>query len=140
MVVEVAAGVFIGIVLAALFLRYWREIISSVSLLFIVVLALGLVGGVGYLAWNYISQIVIYAAALILVIILYGCPFLIHAAIKARYADFGALLAGTVPWNTYVRFPLRMLIMIAYACSLALIGLGALYLTVELFDRTGLFN
>ena len=137
MIVEIALGVCIGIVLAALVLKNWRQLLAGSVWLLVAAIVVGLLVTVGVLVWLNLEKIAIYVGAVILVVILYGVPFLAYNRVSKKYPSFGLLLRGEAPWNTASRLPVRLVVMAVFAVTVAGFGIGALMASVSLVDYIG---
>lgn len=141
MILEIALGVFLGIVLAAYVLKNWQEIQAGLSQLLatsvwlvISAVAIGLLIMVGILVWLNLQKIAVFVGALAAVSILYGVPFWAYSKVSEKYPTFGLLLKGEPPWNHLARLPLRVLVMAIFAVTVAVFGIGALMAGLSIVD------
>ena len=137
MILEIAIGVCLGIVLAALVLKYWRQLLASSVWLLIAAVVFGLLITVGILVWLNLEKIAIYVGAILLVVVLYGVPFWAYNKVSKKYRGFGLLLRGEAPWNTASRLPVRLVAMAVFAVAVAGLGIGAMMASVSLVDHIG---
>src|SRR3989338_3326896 len=108
MILEIAIGICLGIVLAALVLKHWRQLLDDAVWLLIVAIVLGLLVTIGILVWLNLDKIAIPVGAVLLVGVLYGVPFWAYKKVSKKYPGFGHLLRGEAPWNTASRLPVRL--------------------------------
>ena len=137
MILEIAIGVCLGVVLAALVLKYWRQLLASSVWLLIAAVVFGLLITVGILVWLNLEKIAIYVGAILLVVVLYGVPFWAYNKVSKKYPGFGLLLRGEAPWNTASRLPVRLVVMAVFAVAVAGLGIGAMMASVSLVDHIG---
>jgi len=130
MIFEIAFGVALGIVLAVVVLRYWRQILASGTVLLALVLVVGLLIWVGFLAWEKRSSIAVSVMAIFLIGALYGVPFYAYGRILRALPGLTPLVRGEAPWNTLARLPLRLVAMAGFALLIAACGVGVLLGTV----------
>lgn len=135
MVLEIAIGVALGIVLAVVALRYWRQILSSSLLLLLLLLILGVVVWLGFYFWEKRSTVAIYAGVALALAVLYGLPFYIYGHVATKYPQLYSLLKGEAPWNVASRAPVRLLIMSLFALTVASAGVGALFGSIWLIEH-----
>ncbi|MDQ3773963.1 MAG: hypothetical protein M3461_06155 [Pseudomonadota bacterium] len=141
MIFEIALGVFLGIVLAVLTLKHWKQLVANLQSLiagsFVVfrgLVVFGLLILVGVLVWLNLETIAVFAGALAAVALIYGVPFWAYTRVSTKYPTFGLLLKGEPPWDRPVRLPLRLVVMGVFAVAVAGLGIGALMASLSLVD------
>jgi hypothetical protein len=137
MVVDIALGVCLGIVLAALVLRHWRQLIAGSLTIIAGALVIGFLIFLGTLVWSHFADIATIAGAFVALAVLYGVPFWVYGRVASAYPSFNALIKGDPPWNRPARVPARLLVMAVFAISVAALGIGALLGSVSLIDYIG---
>ena len=126
MIFEIAVGVALGIVLGAVTLRYWRQVLASSILLTIVLAMLAAFAVAGFFLWDHRTKVLAYVGAVVLLAVLYGVPFYLYGKAKLAYPKLGVLLKGEPPWNTVARLPARLFVMLIFSVTVAGIAIGGL--------------
>lgn len=141
MVLEIALGVFLGIVLAAFVLKNWRhiqallsELLALSGWLVVGAIVLGVLAAIGVLVWMNLQTIAMFVGVIATLALLYGVPFWIYRGVTKKYPAFDLLIKGETPWNTSCRLPLRLSVMIVFAVTVAGIGIGALMAGLSIVD------
>ena len=141
MILEIALGVFIGIVLAAYVLKNWQRIESGLSQLLAVsvwllvtAVAVGILVTIGILVWLNFQKIAAIVGAIAAISILYGVPFWVYSKLSDKYPTFGLLIKGEPPWDRPTRLMVRLPVMAVFAVAVAGLGVGALMAGLSLVD------
>ncbi len=141
MVLEIALGVFLGIVLAAFVFKNWQQFQVALSQLLTIsawlvigAVVIGLLATIAILVLLNLQKIAVVVGALAAVSILYGIPLLAYRKVSERYSTFGLLLKGAPPWDRPARLPLRLSVMAVFAVTVAGLGIGALMAGLYLVD------
>jgi hypothetical protein len=118
LIIQIAIGVVFGV----LFLRFIPVIlIVSISISVVALLAF-----LAVLAWSNLQVVIIGIGAVGGAIVMFGMPFLLKNLLVSRSQRFAVIVAGNSPYDTLAMQPIRVLIMIFFVMSVAMIELGML--------------
>lgn len=131
MILQIAVGVCLGIVFAAILLRYWRPILRvGLRLLVLVLLISPLIAVAVYavIHMGLAAVMGIASAALAVVAMSYGAAQLVEV-VEIKYSDswvsdFERLLKGKAPWDMRKRQPLRFLVATVFVLAGATVIAG----------------
>lgn len=102
-----------------------------------VALLVAIGGGIWAVAKNISWQkVLITAGSFILIVVLYGVPFIIYGKVMKTYPALETLVRGESPWNQLKRLPFRLLVMV----GVAVIGVGGMLGLVWVLGSVGILN
>lgn len=138
MILEIAAGVCLGIVGAVALLLYWRRIFSVLAALTVWFIVIGgLVWGASS-AWSHRAALkrstAIHVLAALAVVAGAAAPLLTYKYAARRYPDLRALLFGEPPWDQAARTPVRYLLILLMAVGGAAIGAAGCFGAARIGD------
>ena len=133
MVFEVALGVFLGIVLAVVVLRFWRQLaLASAAVALIALLAV-----IGLLIWLNLEKAAAFSGVIAMVAVVFGIPFWAYGWISKAYPGLRLLVKGEPPWSSAAWFPVRLLLLLLVAVAIGSLGLGTLFGGLSLLEYLG---
>jgi len=125
MILEIALGVCFGIVLAALVLRYWHQLIAGSLTVIVGGLLIGSLIFLGPFVWSNFAKIAAVAGVVAGLAVLYSVPFWLIGRVSSAYPAFSAFVKDDPT--------IRLVVLVIFAA----LSFGALLGGIALIEYVG---